>query len=116
MPTLKTINKRKPKSNWSKHDNFYNRSSWRSLRNKKLRKDPLCEVCKKEGKIKTASIVDHHKPKRLWPELALTPSNLTSMCESHHNKKSRIELDIHSQYEWHAVFDNHKLFNKLLKP
>lgn len=47
----------------------------------KLAQDPLCEVCKAEGRATLAAQVHHDKPIRTHPELRLALSNLVSICE-----------------------------------
>lgn len=117
MPTLKTIGRktrqsRTPTGNFGKTDPFLVNAPWRKIRKLKLKINPLCEICLKEDKITPAKPVDHHKSRKLWPELKLELENLTSMCDKHHNQKSNLERGLHTKGQWHKVFDNHEVFGK----
>ena len=70
---------------------FYNNKQWRKLRKYYISKQPLCEVCKRFGKIIEAKVVDHIKRVKINPELALVESNLQSLCSRCHNIKSGSE-------------------------
>ena len=113
MPILKTIKGRqqRPQQYRKKTDPFYYSTPWRKLRARKLKQDPLCQVAEKQGRLVPAEMVDHHKPRSLWPELELDINNLVSMSHHYHNKKRQIEKNIKTKEDWHRVFDNHKLFN-----
>lgn len=69
---------------------IYNDSRWVRLREVKLMKDPLCELCLKEGKY-TPAIDVHHitsfmkgNSKQEVQTLAFDYSNLMSLCKVHH--------------------------------
>jgi len=111
MPNLKTIKSKRQENKWN-IDPFYNNQPWRKLRIKKLKQNPLCEVCQKSGHIKEGKVIDHHLPRRFWPEHSLRLENLTTMCESHHNQKSRLESTITSKTQWLNVFSNNEIFSK----
>ena len=75
----KTVNKRSNKMK------FYDTALWKRVRIQTLQQYPLCYMCKKEGKIEPATIVDHiigfedkHDP------LANDPENFVTLCKSHH--------------------------------
>lgn len=61
---------------------------WAKLRAHKVRIDPLCEQCLREGKTILAQEVDHIRPISEAPELRLVLSNLMSLCRSHHARKT----------------------------
>lgn len=65
---------------------FYNSSAWVKLRLMKLRRDPLCELCKSQGKLIAATVVHHKAELRADPELALELDNLQSLCASCHSQ------------------------------
>ena len=69
----------------TKEQAFYTGTRWRKLRAYKLRQDPLCEICLKEGRTKAAELV-HHKQeiKQDGEEMAL--DNLESLCVRCHNR------------------------------
>ena len=68
-------NTRRPES-----DKFYGTTSWKRCRNQHLRLNPLCVVCKGEGRTVMAQVVDHILPYKERPDLGLTHSNLRSLC------------------------------------
>jgi len=67
---------------------FYDSLEWKRIRKSKLTRNPLCELCLKDGRITSATMVDHIKSinkngsKRAY-------SNLMSLCEKCHARKSR---------------------------
>lgn len=87
-PTWIAPAKKQGKKSWGYDTNFYRRKAWRTIRRIKLMEDPLCVECEKEGKLVSATVVDHIKARRDAPELELEFSNLQSLCESCHNSKS----------------------------
>lgn len=58
--------------------------SWRRIRDQQLAEHPLCEKCKKAGKINPAREVHHFKP--LSQGGTHDPSNLMSLCTSCHSE------------------------------
>ena len=79
---------------------IYNSKEWRLVRNAKLEKNPLCEVCAERGKIVAAQCVHHIIPIETatdftyMKELAFRFDNLLSCCfqchsEIHQTLKSR---------------------------
>jgi len=61
---------------------FYNSTAWRNLRNAYIMEHPLCASCGRG-----ADMVDHIVPINKGGA-PLDPSNLQSLCNSCHNKKS----------------------------
>src|SRR5450830_1215094 len=75
-----------------KHDNeVYGNTAWRRLRRIKLCNNPLCELCLSKDIVVQASQADHIIPVAKQPELRLSLSNLQSLCEVCHTKKTREE-------------------------
>ena len=79
---------------------IYNSKEWKLVRNAKLEKNPLCEVCAERGKIVAAQCVHHIIPIETasdytyMKELAFRFDNLLSCCfqchsEIHQQLKSR---------------------------
>ena len=70
---------------------FLNSAVWLKLRALKLSMTPWCEECDRNGvKISVpASQVDHIEPRDKRPDLKLTLSNLQSLCDGCHGKKTR---------------------------
>lgn len=76
------------------HKKFYWTKEWRRLRKKRLAYDRYeCQVCKRQGKITKANTVHHIKHTTTHPELALTFSNLESICATCHNKEHPEKLN-----------------------
>jgi 5-methylcytosine-specific restriction endonuclease McrA len=64
---------------------FYASPSWRKLRREALERDRhACIHCKDKGKYTKASTVHHIQEIKTAPHLALTLSNLTSLCQPCH--------------------------------
>ncbi len=74
-----------------KEQAFYNSTRWRKLSAHKKKLTPYCEDCyEKEGIVKPVEVTDHIvelKDEGGW-ELRLTLSNLRSLCNSCHQKKT----------------------------
>ena len=70
---------------------FYISTEWRKLRQLKLQKNPMCEICFAEGRASEAVIVDHILPAREYPDRRLDIENLQSVCMSCHSRKTRRE-------------------------
>jgi 5-methylcytosine-specific restriction enzyme A len=76
----------------------YSTQRWQRLRLLKLQQNPLCEACLQVGEIGPAVAVDHRNPisergrkERLMLEAFPPLDRLASLCESHHNQKTRAE-------------------------
>ena len=69
-------------------DAFYNSRSWKWIRQVKLTADPLCEVCKVQGRLVGATDVDHRVGIHEDPSLRLDIENLVSMCHRCHSRKT----------------------------
>ena len=69
---------------------FYRSVEWQRAREQVLIRDHgLCQHCVAERQIKTADLVDHVKPLRLFWHLRLTLGNLQSLCYQHHAIKTQ---------------------------
>jgi len=67
---------------------FYKTARWKKKRGGILQRDGyMCTECYKYGRRIDATTVHHIKSIEQFPELALTDSNLVSLCEPCHNKK-----------------------------
>lgn len=64
---------------------FYNSPAWKALRASKLRKDPFCEVCLREGRT-VAAVIVHHNDGCYTNN---NESNLVSICFMHHEQTKR---------------------------
>jgi len=61
--------------------------SWRKIRNSKLKINPLCERCEKEGIVKEAECVHHIMEVKDGGGNEI--SNLMSLCNNCHNKEHK---------------------------
>lgn len=65
---------------------FYNSGIWLRKRNKIWERDNFeCQKCKQRGGYSAAECVHHIKHLKDRPDLALTDSNLISLCFDCHN-------------------------------
>ncbi len=65
---------------------FYKSSSWLSKRKEILDRDNNeCQMCKEKRRYSAAQVVHHILHYQDYPELALTDSNLISLCGVCHN-------------------------------
>ena len=68
-------------------ESFYRSMRWESMRSKILRRDGyMCQRCKRYGRMREAKVVHHIKHLDEYPEEALNPNNLISLCVDCHNK------------------------------
>lgn len=58
--------------------------AWKKIRAMKLSRDPLCEMCSREGRYTRASLVHHIQPLAEGGSNAF--SNLMSLCDSCHGR------------------------------
>ena len=65
--------------------------SWQKRRTAFLRGHPLCEECRKRGRITPATDVDHIEPHNGDWQRFTDPSNLQSLCHSCHSAKTMAE-------------------------
>lgn len=61
-------------------------ASWRRLRSIVLTEEPLCALCKRDGRVSEATEVDHITPKANGGTDAR--NNLQGLCKSCHAKKT----------------------------
>lgn len=62
----------------------YHNSRWKEIRSAQLHRQPLCEMCLKEGRYVAATLVHHIIP--LSEGGTNAADNLMSLCDSHHSK------------------------------
>lgn len=64
----------------------YDSATWKRVRDRILRRDGYqCQICKRYGRMRQATEVHHIKHVDEYPELALEPSNMISLCHACHN-------------------------------
>lgn len=72
---------RSEKTDTLKKQGFYHTPAWRRLRIQALERDHyLCQACLRKKRFTKATEVHHIKEVEDFPELALTLSNLESLC------------------------------------
>jgi 5-methylcytosine-specific restriction protein A len=64
---------------------WYKAKAWRALRLQQLRTEPLCRMCRAEGRVTAANVVDHITPHKGDHGLFHDPANLQSLCAPHHD-------------------------------
>ena len=84
---------------------FYHTTKWKHKRKDILKRDHnACQMCRQKGKYRRATTVHHIKHLRDSPELALTDSNLISLCdechEAMHPEKHRKKCGYRNDERW----------------
>lgn len=64
---------------------------WRKARSRYLAEHPLCVQCLAEGRVTSATIVDHIIPHKGDRRLFWDEGNWQSLCKSHHDAKTARE-------------------------
>ena len=64
---------------------------WRRVRQAFLKRNPLCVACRAEGRLESATVVDHVVPHRGDPVLFWDRANWQSMCKPCHDAKTARE-------------------------
>lgn len=67
---------------------LYRRKAWRDLRAAHLRLNPLCVKC---NPPQPGNIVDHRIPHKGDMDLFFDPTNLQTLCGTHHSSDKQIE-------------------------
>lgn len=69
------------------NDDFYGSTKWKRKRKAILKRDKYqCQLCKRYGRIREATMVHHKIEVEDDPSLALVDSNLVSLCKQCHEK------------------------------
>ena len=71
-------------------DTFYSQGRWKRVRKWHIAQQPLCVTCRANGITVIAKIVDHIVPIKRGGA-PLDGSNLQSLCQACHNKKTASE-------------------------
>ena len=74
-------------------------SSWRKARTQYLKENPLCVKCEEEGRITSATVVDHIKPHRGNYNLFWDQNNWQSLCKKCHDRKTKT-TDRYKEYKY----------------
>ena len=67
---------------------FYSSSTWKKIRDRYIKKNPLCEICKEKGLSEVADEVDHIVRIKVNWSKRFNSKNLQSLCHKCHMKKS----------------------------
>jgi HNH endonuclease len=80
---------------WVTSGEFLKSYEWRTLRYQALKEsNGRCQCCGARPTLDSSLHVDHIKPRRKYPELALVLTNLQVLCEEcNHGKGNRDETD-----------------------
>ena len=68
---------------------LYNTGRWRKARIVHLASEPLCRMCKEEGRITAAQVVDHIKAHKGDEALFWDVSNWQSVCKPCHDRHAQ---------------------------
>jgi 5-methylcytosine-specific restriction enzyme A len=68
----------------------YNRK-WQAFRLSFLAKHPLCVMCRAEGRVTAATVVDHIVPHRGDSAIFWREGNHQALCAPHHNSHKQSE-------------------------
>ena len=108
LPTSKTCSELNCKNNRSKLNSFctkhgglnftvnklnseYHTRAWKSIRQRQLSIQPLCQACLLDNKVETAQHIDHVFPwKQIGPH-AFLHNIYQSLCLEHHSHKTQLE-------------------------
>ena len=71
---------------------LYDSVRWRKIRKMQLSKHPLCDMCKQQGKIISATVCDHIIPHHNDLNLFYDSNNLQSLCATCHGVKKFTEI------------------------
>lgn len=64
---------------------------WQKARAQYLAEHPLCVMCKAQGRVGAANVVDHIEPHRGDQALFWRRSNWQALCSHHHNSAKQRE-------------------------
>lgn len=68
---------------------LYKTKEWRRLRAHVLKHEPICRMCKAEGRVSAASHVDHIIRHNNDPKLFYDLTNLQPLCPHCHNSRKQ---------------------------
>lgn len=70
---------------------FYHTRQWRTIRQQRLRAEPLCRFCKERGFIVAATVCDHVIAHRGDENLFFDYENTQSLCKRCHDSAKQSE-------------------------
>ena len=72
-------------------DSIYQTPAWKSIRNRQLSIQPLCQACLSRGRVESAQHVDHVFPWKHIGAHAFTRNLFQSLCKPDHSHKTALE-------------------------
>ncbi len=63
---------------------------WQKARRVHLMQQPLCVMCKAEGRVTAATVVDHITPHKGDDTLFWDTNNWQSLCATHHSRDKQV--------------------------
>ncbi len=91
MPMKAAVYRANASTPRSKAQRIRSSSRWQKVRLIQLREHPLCHDCQQAGRTKQAEQVRHIQQVESRPDLAFDGSNLMSLCEACHGKRTARE-------------------------
>lgn len=70
---------------------WYKTRAWQVTRRRQLQEEPLCRMCKAEGRVTAATVVDHITPHKGDRALFFSADNLQALCKRHHDGEKQSE-------------------------
>lgn len=72
-------------------DSIYQTPAWRTVRQRQLSMQPLCQACLTRGKVEQAQHVDHVFPWKAIGKHAFLNNIFQSLCHADHSHKTKLE-------------------------
>ena len=72
-------------------DSIYQTPAWRTVRQRQLSIQPLCQACLSRGKVEQAQHVDHVFPWKAIGKHAFLNNIFQSLCHADHSHKTKVE-------------------------
>ena len=83
---------KRAEENGVERSGLYTTPRWRKARRFFLSRHPLCAACEADGKLETATVVDHIRPHRGDMELFWDEGNWQPLCKRCHDVKTAAEI------------------------
>jgi len=80
---------------------FYQSHAWKQAKRIAFARDNHCKYCRRT--LGVGKTLDHFRPLRFWPEMAVNQKNLYPSCRSCHSRKSARESQVHTAREWERI-------------
>lgn len=80
----------RPQTYREKTKPWYGTAVWKRRRAEQLSREPLCWMCKRDGRATAATVADHDPPHK-GDEHAFWNGPLKSLCKPHHDREKQSE-------------------------